>query len=66
MSIACIILALKHVTEYGIPCDELAGPYSLADIGGTLAPIVNIVVICVTNINIWTHYVTERLKLIIL
>ena len=60
-SIACIMLALKHVTEDGNPWDELAGPYSLASIGGTPALDVNIVVICVTYVNIWTCYVTDGL-----
>ena len=62
MSIACFILALIHVTEDGIPCDELTGPYSLAIVGGTPTLDVNIVVICVTYVNIWTYYVTDELK----
>ena len=62
VSIACIMLALIHVTEDEIPCDELTGPYSLAIIGGTPTLDVNIVVICVTYVNIWTYYVTYGLK----
>ena len=61
-SIACIIFVLKLVTGDGIPCDELAGTYLHADIGGTFAPIVNILVICVIKVNIRTHCVTKRLK----
>ena len=62
MSIACIMLVLKHVMEDGIPCDELTGKYSLAMIGSTPTLDVNILVIYATHLNIWTHYVTDELK----
>ena len=44
-SITCIRFTLKHYTEDGIPRDELEGPCLLTHIGGTHAPIVNILVI---------------------
>ena len=56
------MLALIYVTEDGIPCDELTGKYSLAMIGSTPTLDVNILVIYVTHLNIWTHYVTDELK----
>ena len=56
-SVACIMFLLKHYIEDGIPCDKLASSYLLTYIGGTHAPIVNILLCYVVKIKICTNYV---------
>ena len=60
--IANIMFLLRHYAEDGTTCDEHAGPCLLKRIGGTYAPIVNILVIYDIKFNIWTHYVGTELK----
>ena len=50
-SITCITFTLEHYAENGILCDEFAGPYLLTHIGGTCAPVVNILIISVIQIK---------------